>query len=280
MGIENIILSDSCFEEYIELVHKVTGITIAKNRKSMLVGRIRKQLTRLKLKSYEEYLQLVKEDHQEKEQFINAMTTNETYFYRTPRVWDFIINEFLTKWDSKKKLKVWSAASSTGEEAHTLGIVFQDYKSNHFGFQYNILGTDISSEVVTRAQKGSYIGRSVERFRNTRPDLFQKYMNGDDENGHRVVSEIKSNLRFNTHNLFDRFKENEKFDLILLRNVLIYFNKEDQQRVLKNIHKHLSTDGYLIIGESESLSQLETNFESVSPLIYKSKIKSKVEEAA
>lgn len=271
MGFEEQKLSDSCFEKYRILIHKVTGISIGKNREAMLLGRIRRRLEYLELSSYEEYLNYVKENLEEEEHLINVITTNETYFYRTPRIWDFFENKLLKSWNRGRRLNIWSAAASTGEEAHTLGILCQNYKAKNPAFQYRILATDIASDVVKKAAEGCYIGRSIERFKQAKPLLFQKYMSGDDRDGFKAISEIRSNLEFKTHNLFDRFQNDEKFDLILLRNVLIYFTKEDQEKVLANIHRNLSDDGYLIIGESESLTQLSSSFESIMPLIYKPK---------
>lgn len=264
-------LSEACFDEYLRLVHKLTGITIRRNRKTMLSGRVRKRITKLGIDNFVEYLSYVKENRKEEEFFINVMTTNETYFYRTPRIWDFIANNFLANWKLSTRLNVWSAASSTGEEAHTLGILCERFKSIKNDFEYRIIGTDISTEVVRKANDGVYKGRSIERFRQTCPELFQKYMSGDDTNGYKVLPKIKKNIHFKYHNLFNSFPAGEKFDLILLRNVLIYFTPEDQEKVLFNIHKCLRPDGILVIGESETLSRLDTRFEHVAPLIYKLK---------
>ena len=166
-------------------------------------------------------------------------------------------------------LNIWSAASSTGDEAHTLGVVCQSFKDVNAGFEYRILGTDISSAVVEKAEKGIYVGTPVKRFRERREELFNKYMYGNDKDGYKVIPSIKNNIKFKTHNLFNPLKSNYKFDLILLRNVLIYFTKKDQEHVLANIHNSLSPKGYLIIGESESLGRIDTQFEFVSPLIYR-----------
>jgi chemotaxis protein methyltransferase CheR len=261
-------LSESCFHNYRKMIHDLTGITIDINRKSMLVGRIRKRVAELALSNYEDYLKYIKENKDEEKCFVTLITTNETYFYRTPRVWDFIEKSYLPNLQ-KKDIKVWSAACSTGDEAHTLGIICQQHKDKVQSFNYKVTGTDISASVLKKASEGLYVGRAVERFRETRAELFQKYMIGDDTNGYKVLPSIKNNIKFESHNLFRAFEHNEKFDLILLRNVLIYFNKEDQEKVLSNMYKCLAPDGFLIIGESESLYRLETDFESVSPLIYR-----------
>ncbi|MBN20278.1 MAG: chemotaxis protein CheR [Bdellovibrionaceae bacterium] len=271
------ILNDSCFEKYIEYVHKLTGITIQKNRKQMLIGRIGRRMHELKIDKYESYLDYIKENKEEEQLFINRVTTNETYFYRTPRIWDFITQDFLDQWyalHKNRSLTIWSAASSTGEEAHTMGVICEDFRSKNLGFNYRILGTDISTRVLDIATKGVYNGRAIERFRNTKKELFERYMKGDDELGYQVLPQIKSKIEFKPHNLFE-VNKNETYDLIFLRNVLIYFTEEDQEKVIHNMHKALNPDGYLIIGESESLHRINTPFESVSPLIYQDKASKK-----
>ena len=133
------------------------------------------------------------------------------------------------------------------------------------------MGTDISSAVIEKAINGKYAGRSVKRFKEARWSLFQKYMIGSESIGYQVLPEIKKNIHFKEHNLLNVLSENQKFDLILLRNVLIYFSKIDKEKVLAKLCEKLSPNGYLIIGESESLNALNSNFESVFPLIYKFK---------
>ena len=267
-------IDNKCFHDYIDFIHKLTGITIDKDRSSMLVGRIRKRVCELGLGDYESYLEHVRFDKLEQSYFTNLITTNETYFYRTPRIWSFIEKDFLTAnfEHGSKFLNIWSAASSTGDEAHTLGVLCQKFKDTHSGFAYRILGTDISQKVVDKAKQGLYSGRSLKRFRELRPDLFKKYMEGSDENGYQVSAQIKQNIDFKVHNLFARLEGEDKYDLILLRNVLIYFTKKDQEKVLEKIYDKLSPRGYLIIGESESLNRIDTNFESVAPLIYRPKL--------
>ena len=266
-------MGDRCFMKYIRFIHENTGISIPENRRSMLISRIRKRLRKLTIPNYRCYFKLIEKDKEEKKFFINLITTNETYFYRTPRIWDFIENDFLKKKceGQSRLVNIWSAAASTGEEAHMLGILCENFKDNHPNFYYKIMGTDISSAVIEKAIKGKYSGRSVKRFKEARWSLFQKYMVGNENLGYQVLPEIKKNIHFKVHNLFNVLSESQKFDLILLRNVLIYFSKIDREKVLAKLHKKLSQNGYLIIGESESLNALNSNFESVSPLIYRFK---------
>lgn len=265
-------IDQSCFEGFTQLTHQLTGITIKEERQTMLVGRLRKRLRALNLDSFQEYLEYARKNKEEHEHFVNQITTNETYFFRTPRVWEYIEQTFLPQWQEHRpapQLHVWSAASSTGEEAHTLGILLQKFKDGNRGFDYKIQGTDIDSSVVKRAAQGLYNGRSIERFRQARPECFERYMVGNDADGYKVVPDIKSRLQFTQFNLFDSPPATPKFDLVLLRNVLIYFTAQDQETVMSTVHQRIKPEGTAIIGESESLNSLNTNFESIAPTIYR-----------
>ena len=267
-------MNDICFKQFSALIHQMMGITIGADRKEMLSGRLRSRMRELDLDTYESYFEYLTTNKSEHGSFVNAITTNETYFYRTPRIWNYVSGTFIPDWyqaNRGKTLKVWSAASSTGEEAHTLGVVMQQFKDKHPGFDFQILGTDIAPAVVEHARRGLYKGRAIERFRNTQADLFSRYLIGDDENGFRVLPDIKSRLQFNEFNLFDCVSQSSSFDLVLLRNVLIYFTKDDQKKVMANLHHALVPQGVAIIGESETLNNLDTEFEPVIPTIYRVK---------
>lgn len=268
----DVVLSEECFHDFLKMIHELTGITIAQNRASMVEARLRKRMKALSLVTYDSYLKYVKENRAEQSFFIDVVTTNETYFYRTPRIWDYIENKFLAEWftaNPKKVFTAWSAAASSGEEAHTLAIICQAFKEKNPAFLYQITGTDISNEMVGRCQQGHYSGRSLESFKSLRPELFQKYMRMQENNVFQILPEIKARIKFSQQNLFKCKPPAEKFDLILIRNVLIYFKPGDQETVLSLIAPCLAEDGKLIIGESESLSHIKTPFKYVEPLIYK-----------
>lgn len=265
-------LDEACFEKFIALIYRLTGITIAKNRKSMVHGRIRKRVVMLSLSTYEEYFNYVVKNDEEKTLFIDVVTTNETYFFRTPRIWSYIENQFLPGFFQKKPSRTfsaWSAASSTGEEAHSLGIICQKFKDKNNQFNYEISGSDISHRVIEICKEGLYHGRSVESFKNLMPQIFSKYMLGNDDQKYCVHPDIKKRLKFFEHNLFTLPKEKKIYDLILIRNVFIYFTPDDQKKVLDFILPKLSNDGVLIIGESETVTGASVELEKVENLIYK-----------
>jgi chemotaxis protein methyltransferase CheR len=144
------------------------------------------------------------------------------------------------------------------------------FRDKNPGFSFQILGTDISQQMVELCKNGVYRGRSVESFKKTMPGAFDRYM---EQNGEecQVISEIRGRLKFRTHNLFQRLSGSEKFDLILLRNVLIYFTPTDQEIVVGKLVPALANDGTLIIGESESLANIKSDFCHLEPLIYQKK---------
>ncbi len=265
-------LGETCFKKYVDIIHELTGITISSNRISMVEGRLRKRVTSLGIESYEEYLNVLKRDQTEQTCFIDLITTNETYFFRTPRIWDYIENTFIPKWHSEnagKTFTAWSAAASSGEEAHSLGVICQNYKDKNPSFKYRIVGTDISQEMIQLCKQGLYTGKAIEAFKKNRRDLFTKYMMPQKDEVYRASQMICTNINFTTHNLFTEFKNQNQFDLVLIRNVLIYFTGPDQEKVLSLIAPKLEKDGVLIIGESESLAHISTPFKHISPLVYK-----------
>lgn len=268
--IEN--LSDRELEEVIAFVYSYTGITMNSSKRSLLQGRIRPRLREIGLKNYKEYIDYLKSNPSEKESFIDLCTTNETYFFRTQRVWDYFENDFLKNWYSKnpqKKLRIWSGASSSGEEVYTIGILCEFFKKSHPSFSYEIIGSDISNEILEKAKLGIYQGRAIDSFKKNHLDLFNVMMKSEDQVNYTVIPEVKNSINFVKHNLFHPAIAIENFDIVFLRNVLIYFKSSDQELVLRNIYRSLKKEGILILGESESLTGLTTHFSYLSPLIYR-----------
>lgn len=264
-------IDDKTLNQLIKRVHQYTGITLAPSRKTMLQGRLRPRMRELHLVDFHEYLNYL-EDHSEETQiFIDLVTTNETYFYRTPRVWVYLEKEFIPTWLANNPgivFTVWSAAASSGEEAHTLGIVLQHIKIKYPAFKYQIVGSDISGEILGIAEKGVYTGRSIEFFKNERPELFLTYMRQNSSGSFSVLPDIRQNIAFQKHNLFKTPQFKTKFDLVLIRNVLIYFDTKDQEKVLFNVSQAMKKNALLVIGESESITRLQTPFSYKMPLIY------------
>jgi chemotaxis protein methyltransferase CheR len=238
----------------------------------MLESRLNKRLRSLNISDYKSYIAHVKANPGERQELTNRVTTNETYFYRTPRVWSHFTDEFIPGFLARKTgrpLRVWSAAASSGEEAHTCGVFLEESRLHTPGLEYSILGTDISTKVLAIANEGLYVGRPVARFQASLPEIFARHMRGDDTAGWKVTPQIKARIRFQQHNLLKPLTNTASFDVIFLRNVLIYFTNADQETILRNIARMLHPEGVLYIGESESLKHIDTEFEQVAPIIYR-----------
>lgn len=269
-SIEQLELEGTSLEKVLLLVYKLTGISMGVNKKTLIQGRLRPRIRKLGLGSYDNYLDYLSNNKEEIQEFINVVTTNETSFFRTQRVWEYFTKDFLPNWwlvNPKKTLKIWSGASSSGEEVYTIGICCEEFRNKNPGFSYQIYGTDISSDVVAVAEKAEYAGRSIELFKTTNRPLFDKYMQPHGE-GFKVHPDVKLKIRFGLHNLFSIPRERNFYDIVFLRNVLIYFEPPDIEKVLSNISKGLVFSGTLIIGESESLSSLKTPFKYKQALVY------------
>lgn len=266
MGELQLDFDDRVLHELINLIYRHTGISMSEKKDNMIRARLRPRLRELQLSSYEEYISLLEGSKEEVMVFIDLITTNETSFFRTPRIWDFFTNEYLREWNSahsSSTLNIWSAASSTGEEAYSIAMTCLENSVKDF----KIFSSDISREVVQLATAGTYNSKSSLDFERRHPQLLEKYFQKS-ASGLTAKKVLKDHVTFDLHNLFMPLKSKVLFDVVFLRNVLIYFNNEDQTKVLMNISQSLRPGGVLILGESESIARLHTCFKYKAPLIY------------
>ncbi|MFK7957585.1 MAG: protein-glutamate O-methyltransferase CheR [Lysobacterales bacterium] len=258
------------FDKFRRLTHDLTGVSIAETRRSMLTSRVGRRMRALAMECLDDYYSAVLEDPSEQAMFVDKVTTHETYFFRTDRVWDYLQHRFLPQFHANNpgaECRVWSAAASTGEEAYSVAMMMDQYRRLNPSFRYSVFASDISEEVIKTCQAGVYSGRPISRLKQSRPEFFRQYFEeaGD---GFKVVDLIKNNVKFAAHNLFDTGGISATFDLVLCRNVLIYFNQEDQRQVLNNVRTVIADGGVLIIGEAENLPQDDRSFLVVEALVY------------
>ena len=254
----------------IALVHHHTGIAMTERKSALLQGRLRPRLRALGLSVYEHYLALLQTDRSEVQVFINMVTTNDTIFFRTPHIWDYFCQEFLPAWCAShagETFKVWSAAAASGEEAYSIAMLCDEFQEKHPAFKYQIIATDISTDTLAAAQAGVYAGRSVQRMQQAYPRLFSKYFSTHAK-GYSIDSRLKSTITFAEHNLLGPLNMPHRFDLVFLRNVLIYFDEINQEKVVREVRKSMKDSAHLIVGESESLARLNTCYAYHMPLIY------------
>lgn len=263
-------MSARTFAGFQELIFKAAGITMSDAKKSLVISRLAKRLRALRLSSYDDYLHYLTKgegaNNNEFQRFTDLLTTNETYFYREPQHFDFLKREILHKHRSNQLLRIWSAASSSGEEAYTLAMVLAE----EFGLNGNweILGTDISTEMIKAAQQGIY---NEHRARMVPTDIRYRYLlkgTGKYDGYVSVVPEIKKHVRFEHYNLVESFTRKELFDVIFCRNVLIYFNQQTKKKVMERLCRQLKSGSYIMTGHSESLHGMMPQLKSVQPSVY------------
>ncbi|MCW3806415.1 CheR family methyltransferase [Plebeiibacterium marinum] len=272
-------LSSKDFEAFSQFIYSEFGIKMPPVKRIMLQGRLLKRIRELNMNSYTEYKDyLFSNDGQREEifNFLNVVTTNKTDFFREPVHFDFlkstVLPAFVEK-QSREPFKIWSAGCSSGEELYTLAITLNEFSANNPGFHYNMLGTDISQNVLSKAAKGIYPLNKVDII----PlELKKKYfLKSKDTNNPtvKVRPELQRNLSLKYLNLMDSSFSaiNEKYDVVFCRNVLIYFDRQTQESVINKLSSHVKSDGYFFIGHSESLTGMDVPLEHIKPTIFRKK---------
>ena len=262
-----------------EFIYNEVGIKLPPNKKIMLEARIRKRLKILSMSSFGEYCEYIFSPHgveTELIHMIDVITTNKTDFFREPVHFDYLTQTALPELlnssvhGMQRKIKLWSAGCSTGEEPYTLAIVLSEFKEKNSEFNFTILATDISTEVLQKAAKGIYDMEKIEAI----PIILKhKYlMKNKDKNKKfvRVVPELRTLINFRRLNLMDSdFGIKEQLEIIFCRNVIIYFDRVTQERLLNKFYRQMSFGGYLFMGHSETLHGLDVPLVQVAPTVYR-----------
>jgi chemotaxis protein methyltransferase CheR len=260
-----------------ELVYEEAGIALGTERKTMLEVRIKRRLKQLSIPSYAEYCDYLFSQHGLKAELvhlIDVVTTNKTDFFREPRHFEFLTSRALPELSAatigSRPVLVWSAGCSTGEEPYTLAMVLSEYALTHPGFSFRILASDVSTTVLEKAALGIY---SNEVVRPVPAALKVKYfMRSRDPNSGRVrvVPELRRLVQFRRLNFMDSdYGIAEKADAVFCRNVIIYFDRPTQQRILSKLARQLRPDGYLFVGHAETLHELDLPLTPVAPALYR-----------
>jgi chemotaxis protein methyltransferase CheR len=261
------------------LIGDEVGIKLPPSKRLMVEGRLRKRIRSLGLDSFEAYCSyLFKKDGLTAERpfLINAVTTNKTDFFREPEHFDCLEQRMVPsllegrRGERQPMLKIWSAASSTGAEAYTLAMVLADLASQRGDFRFSILGTDISTTVLAQGERAVYPAEMitpVPQAKQSRYLMFARKAGIRSEV--RIVPELRRLVRFARLNLMDKaYPFDTDVDIIFLRNVLIYFEKADQEAVILRLINHLRPGGYLVLGHSESMIGTSITMRQVAPAVF------------
>lgn len=265
-------LSDAEFSQFRALVLQETGITLSTQKKALLIGRLGSRLRARGLGSFAQYYRLLRDPKEalELQTAIDLITTNETSFFRESDHFKILVDYIQSLRPLPSPFRVWSAASSSGEEAYTLAMVLSDCLR---GAPWEIIGTDISSRVIERARQALY---PMERARSI-PQAFLKRFclkgQGQYEGMFIIHRPLRDRVAFVQANLSNPLRQLGSFDVIFLRNVLIYFDAPQKHLVLTNVLARLKPSGLLIVGHSESLAGLSAvanaGLYMVRPTVYR-----------
>lgn len=264
-------LNDSEFSSIVDFMRDNYGINLEK-KKVLIECRLTKALDKYEAKSFAEFLRMMKRDRTGTiaGEMVNRLTTNYTYFMREPAHFTILREQILPQMFARRHISfcnIWCAGCSTGEESYTLAMLLQDYKAQEeWTPNIRILATDISQEVLDIAQKGIYPLKEMESL----PVAWQKnYCHIIPGKKFKLDEKLKYHIRFRKQNLMDEVPEGEKFDLIFCRNVMIYFDKNSKEKLLRRLEACLKPGGYLFVGLAELLSRDETTLETVYPAVYR-----------
>jgi chemotaxis protein methyltransferase CheR len=265
-------LSDHDFKRFSDLVYQKCGINLHDGKKTLVRARLGKRLRQGGFKDFNAYYRFVSKADNEQElvQLLDAISTNLTSFFREEKHFDFLkerlFPSFLEK--SQRKIRIWSAGCSSGEEPYSLAMCTFEYFGLNNGLDMSILASDISTRVLSQAQKGVY---RQERVINIKEPILRKYFQkgvGRQTGNVRVKAFVRDRVRFERINLMEPFPFKEKFDIIFCRNVMIYFDADIRRRLLAELHRLLAPKGLLFVGHSENLTGMISDFRSAAPSIY------------
>lgn len=257
------------FEHVVDLINRLSGISLSERKTDMVYSRLARRIRKLNARDFDNYLEIVESSDEEKVNFINALTTNLTHFFRESHHFDYLRSQFIPELFRQKKSRIrfWSAGCSTGEEPYTLAMVWKEIE-NKPNVDFKILATDLDTNVLEKCRQGIYIEdklRPVEKkylkwFKQTqkcRQDEWQ------------INPKLQEYIFFKQLNLMNEWPMKGPLDLIICRNVLIYFDKPTQQSLVRRFNQLLGENGCLILGHSENLSAEKELFSAIGRTIYR-----------
>jgi chemotaxis protein methyltransferase CheR len=268
------IFTDRDFECIRELVTQNTGIYLADHKKDMVYGRLSRRLRKLRLTEFAEYCDVVRRgDGKELGELVNAITTNLTSFFREPHHFDYlsktVFPELIASQSSARKIRIWSAGCSTGEEPYSIAIIAHERGLCDRQWDVDILATDIDSSVLQTAAHGIYDSERVGKMANERLKRWFHRGTGANVGRVKVKRSLQKIVDFRQLNLMEPWPMEKPFDIIFCRNVTIYFDKTTQRELFNRFADILVDGGWLFIGHSESLFRVCDRFYPMGQTIYR-----------
>jgi len=272
-------ISENDFSRFSKLIYEVCGIRMPPHKRSMLEARLRKRLRSLGLTSYEEYRDYIFSHEgmvEELTNMIDVVTTNKTDFFREPRHFDYLNEIALPKLINStgagidRPLRIWSAGCSSGEEPYTLAMVLDEFSWGGDRLQYQILATDVSTQVLEKAVLGIYHKDKIEPVPMPMRRKYLLKSRSKEDPRVRIIPELRERVQFRHLNFMEEnYEIREAQDIIFCRNVIIYFDRATQERFLGRLCNCLAPGGYLMMGHSETLSGMALPVTQQAPAVYR-----------
>jgi chemotaxis protein methyltransferase CheR len=270
-SLEPVSLGDRELAQISALVHRKAGITLTPAKRPLIVARLQKRLRHLRLGSYADYMKVLETDAtgEELTSFLDALTTNHTYFFREEQHFELLAKSVVPEWRATHPhgtLRMWCAACSSGQEPYTIAMTLADMPQP---VPYTMLASDLSTKVLQKASTGVY---RMEDVRGLPIDLLRRHFErgvGAQHGLARVSPALRRNITYQQINLLEQGPGGQPFDVIFCRNVMIYFDTDVQQRVVTMLERHLAPGGYLFVSHSESLNSVDHGLKWIAPAAYR-----------
>ncbi|MEW5756504.1 MAG: protein-glutamate O-methyltransferase CheR [Pseudomonadota bacterium] len=268
--------NESDFRRIKELITKHAGIVLTDAKRQLVYSRLTRRLRALNISRFSDYLELIGNDDVELVNLVNAITTNLTSFFREKHHFEYLKNqvfpELINKNRDSRRIRIWSAGCSTGEEPYSLAITVREFFERHPNWDVRILATDIDTNVVEKAQSGVY---AVDRISELDDRVKKKWFvrgKGSNDGQVRVSEDVQKLISFKQLNLLQHWPMKGPFDVIFCRNVVIYFDKPTKVQLFERYSRIMAPQGHLFIGHSESLFNISDDFRLLGNTIYQKKV--------
>jgi chemotaxis protein methyltransferase CheR len=264
-------LTDRDLGQIVRLVYDRSGITLHEGKRSLVTARLQKRLRVHGYRTFAQYLQHVENDRNGDEltELLDAIATNHTYFFREEQHFEMLGSRVVPEWRARREsgpFRVWSAACSTGEEPYTIAMTLRDMPGAP---EYSIAASDLSTKALRAAKAAVYKMQAVQSLPR---DILRRHFErglGEQAGLARVAREVRSKVTFRNLNLLEITDLGERFDVVFCRNVMIYFDKAVQQRVVQMLERHVKPGGYLFISHAESLNGVSHHLRWIAPAVYR-----------
>lgn len=262
-----VVLQEREFTQFCDLIYRIAGITLSPSKKPLVTSRLAKRLVHHEMSSYAEYYKMITAANgkAELQMAVDLLTTNETHFFREPKHFDFLRRHILPARKLGRTFRIWSAACSSGEEPYSIAMLLDEVLGVA---PWEIMASDLNTKVLEMARRGHY---SAERLSEIPRNYLSKYcLKGiDSQDGTLLIErKLRERIQFKQHNLNESAPQWGEFDVIFLRNVMIYFDQNTKRQVVSRLISLLRPGGYFLIGHSETLNGINEDMHLIQPSIY------------